>query len=209
MSAAGSAGRAGASPITDEEFTCDARALDNARPGTYMKIVPILPDSATRDRQFQSSSRSGVQAMTIDDRPTIAAPDDDPYLWLEDIEGERALDFVDQQSRRTLETFGNRNLRATATRWLRSTTGPTTFPMSRAAAGCSTISGRMPKIRAACGGERRWPSFARPSPHGKPCWISTSLAAEENEDWLLNWTTAAAGKLPRDRRACRAAAATP
>ncbi len=29
--------------------------------------------------------------MSIDDRPTIAAPDDDPYLWLEEIEGERGL----------------------------------------------------------------------------------------------------------------------
>ena len=46
--------------------------------------------------------------MAIDDRPTIAAPDDDPYLWLEEIEGERALDFVDRQSRLTLETFGGR-----------------------------------------------------------------------------------------------------
>jgi prolyl oligopeptidase len=45
--------------------------------------------------------------MPIDDRPTIAAPDNDPYLWLEEIEGERALDFVEQQSKRTLERFGN------------------------------------------------------------------------------------------------------
>ena len=45
--------------------------------------------------------------MPVDDRPTIAAPDDDPYLWLEEIEGERALDFVEQQSKRTLEKFGD------------------------------------------------------------------------------------------------------
>jgi len=45
--------------------------------------------------------------LAIDDRPTLAAPDDDPYLWLEDIEGERALDFVERQSRLTLETFGD------------------------------------------------------------------------------------------------------
>ena len=38
--------------------------------------------------------------MPIDDRPTLAAPDDDPYLWLEDIEGERALAFVEQQNKR-------------------------------------------------------------------------------------------------------------
>ena len=44
--------------------------------------------------------------MTIDARPTIAAPDDDPYLWLEEIEGERALAFVGQQNARTLQAFG-------------------------------------------------------------------------------------------------------
>ena len=45
--------------------------------------------------------------MLIDDRPTIASPDDDPYLWLEQIEGERALAFVAQQSKLTLERFGD------------------------------------------------------------------------------------------------------
>jgi prolyl oligopeptidase len=44
--------------------------------------------------------------MQADDRPTLAAPDDDPYLWLEDIEGERALAFVAQQNRLTLDQFG-------------------------------------------------------------------------------------------------------
>jgi len=45
--------------------------------------------------------------MSIDDRPTIAAPDDDPYLWLEAIEGERALAFVEQQNALTLRQFGD------------------------------------------------------------------------------------------------------
>src|SRR6266700_6659455 len=49
----------------------------------------------------------GVETMSIDVRPTIAAPDDDPYLWLEEIEGERALAFVEQQNRLTLAKFGN------------------------------------------------------------------------------------------------------
>src|SRR5437762_2142805 len=43
--------------------------------------------------------------MPLDDRPTIADPDNDPYLWLEEIEGERALDFVDRQSAVTLREF--------------------------------------------------------------------------------------------------------
>ena len=44
--------------------------------------------------------------MSIDDRPTQSAPDDDPYLWLEEIEGARALDFVARQNRVTLGKFG-------------------------------------------------------------------------------------------------------
>ena len=45
--------------------------------------------------------------MPLDPRPTVAAPDDDPYLWLEDIEGERALAFVEAQSQATLSRFGH------------------------------------------------------------------------------------------------------
>ena len=41
--------------------------------------------------------------MSVDDRPTLAAPDDDPYLWLEEVEGGRALDFVELQNRKTLQ----------------------------------------------------------------------------------------------------------
>ena len=32
--------------------------------------------------------------MSVDDRPTLSAPDDDPWLWLEEIEGTQALAFV-------------------------------------------------------------------------------------------------------------------
>jgi prolyl oligopeptidase len=42
-----------------------------------------------------------------DPRPTLAAPDDDPYLWLEEIEGERALAWVADQTAQTLKRFGD------------------------------------------------------------------------------------------------------
>ena len=42
-----------------------------------------------------------------DPRPTLDAPDDDPYLWLEDIEGPRALDWVEAQNAATLQRFGH------------------------------------------------------------------------------------------------------
>ena len=42
-----------------------------------------------------------------DPRPTLDAPDDDPYLWLEDIEGPQALDWVEAQNAATLKRFGD------------------------------------------------------------------------------------------------------
>jgi prolyl oligopeptidase len=42
-----------------------------------------------------------------DPRPTLAAPDDDPYLWLEDIDDERALAWVEAQNGATLARFGD------------------------------------------------------------------------------------------------------
>jgi prolyl oligopeptidase len=42
----------------------------------------------------------------IDPRPTVEAPDDDPYLWLEEIDGERALAWVEAQNAATMARFG-------------------------------------------------------------------------------------------------------
>jgi len=44
--------------------------------------------------------------MTIDIRPTVSAPDDDPYIWLEDIEAQQAVAWVDAQNAATLQRFG-------------------------------------------------------------------------------------------------------
>jgi prolyl oligopeptidase len=44
--------------------------------------------------------------MTIDSRPTLSAPDDDPYLWLEDIDEPKALAWVDARTAETLARFG-------------------------------------------------------------------------------------------------------
>jgi prolyl oligopeptidase len=45
--------------------------------------------------------------MNFDARPNVAAPDDDPYLWLEETEGIRALDWVAEQNARTLAQYGD------------------------------------------------------------------------------------------------------
>jgi prolyl oligopeptidase len=41
----------------------------------------------------------------IDPRPTIDAPDDDPHIWLEEIEGEAPLAWIEAQNARTLARF--------------------------------------------------------------------------------------------------------
>jgi prolyl oligopeptidase len=42
-----------------------------------------------------------------DPRPTLAAPDDDPWLWLEEVEGDRALAWVEAQNAATLERYAD------------------------------------------------------------------------------------------------------
>lgn len=43
-------------------------------------------------------------------RPTLAAPDDDPWLWLEAIDGPRAVAWADSETARTLARFGGPGL---------------------------------------------------------------------------------------------------
>ena len=40
-----------------------------------------------------------------DPRPTLEAPDDDPYLWLEDIESARVLNWVEAQDVSTIQAW--------------------------------------------------------------------------------------------------------
>ncbi|MBL8690622.1 MAG: S9 family peptidase [Rhodospirillaceae bacterium] len=44
---------------------------------------------------------------SIDSRPTLAAPDDDPYVWLEDVDGAKATAWADAESACTMARFGD------------------------------------------------------------------------------------------------------
>jgi prolyl oligopeptidase len=48
----------------------------------------------------------------MDSRPTLAAPDDDPHLWLEEITGEKAVAWADAQSAATRAAFDTAAFRA-------------------------------------------------------------------------------------------------
>src|SRR6266850_2422522 len=53
-----------------------------------------------------AATRKARLIMPVDARPTSTAPDDDPHLWLEDIDGPRATARVDAQNNITLAKFG-------------------------------------------------------------------------------------------------------
>jgi prolyl oligopeptidase len=133
--------------------------------------------------------------MPIDDRPTLAAPDDDPYLWLEDIEGERALGFVAQQNKRTLEKFADAGFAADRDTLAAIYDRPDNIPfIGRRGAFVYNIWKDAHHPR---GIWRRTTldEFRGPAPKWETILDVDKLAADENEDWLLTGIEA----LPGDR----------
>jgi prolyl oligopeptidase len=135
--------------------------------------------------------------MPIDDRPTLTAPDDDPYLWLEDIEGERALDFVEQQSKRTLEKFADAGFAADRDTLAAIYDRPDNIPfINRRGAFVYNLWKDAHNPR---GIWRRTTleGFRRPNPTWETILDVDKLAADENEDWLLTWVETLPGSRPR------------
>jgi len=126
--------------------------------------------------------------MAIDDRPTLAAPDDHPYLWLEEIEGERALAFVDQQSKLTEAAFGGRQFAIDRDALT------AIFDRSDNIPYVARTGGRLYNLwkdaRNPRGLWRRTTlaEFRKAEPEWETLLDLDRLAAEEDKDWLLNWT---------------------
>ncbi|WP_458093479.1 prolyl oligopeptidase family serine peptidase [Roseomonas sp. WA12] len=53
-----------------------------------------------------------MTASPADPRPTLAAPDDDPWIWLEEVEGERAVAWVAEQNAATLARLADARFEA-------------------------------------------------------------------------------------------------
>ena len=131
--------------------------------------------------------------MSLDDRPTVAAPDDDPYLWLEEIEGERALAFVEQQTRLTLQKFGDtrfaRDRDTLADIWDR----PDNIPfISRRGSFVYNLWKDAQNPRGLW--RRTTPAeFRAPNPAWETVLDVDRLATEESEDWILGGIQALPG----------------
>jgi prolyl oligopeptidase len=135
--------------------------------------------------------------MRIDDRPTIAAPDDDPYLWLEEIEGERALDFVQQQTRLTLEKFGGAQFAADRDMLAAIYDRPDNIPYVTRRGGPLYNLWKDTNNPRGLWRRTTLEEFRKPHPEWDVLLDLDRLASDENEDWLLNWIQTPPGNQPR------------
>jgi prolyl oligopeptidase len=138
-----------------------------------------------------------VQTRIIDGRPTIAAPDDDPYLWLEEIEGDRALAFVEQQNKATLEAFGNARFAADRDTLAAIFDRPDNIPFVTRRGGF--LYNLWKDVGNPRGLWRRTTlnEFRKLDPAWETILDVDKLAADESEDWILSWVQTLPGNQTR------------
>ncbi|WP_407115595.1 prolyl oligopeptidase family serine peptidase [Bradyrhizobium sp. LMG 9283] len=125
--------------------------------------------------------------MTVDDRPTLSAPDDDPWLWLEEIEGRQALDFIERQNSLTLQAFGGAAFARDRDILAAIYDRPDNIPY---------VGRRGDHLynlwKDASNPRGLWrrttlDEFRKTAPAWETVLDIDQLAASEGEDWLLNW----------------------
>ncbi|WP_369720476.1 prolyl oligopeptidase family protein [Bradyrhizobium sp. LLZ17] len=128
--------------------------------------------------------------MSIDDKPTLDKPDDDPWLWLEEIEGAPALDFVERQNRLTLQAFGGaafeRDRDALAAIYDR----PDNIPYVRRRGGWLHNLWKDAGHPRGLWRRTTLAEFRKPEPSWEILLDIDQLAASEGEDWLFGGVAA-------------------
>ena len=135
--------------------------------------------------------------MSVDDRPTIAAPDDDPYLWLEEIEGERALDFVERQNTLTVEKFGGTGFARDRDILAAIYDRPDNIPYVSRRGGVLTNFWKDANNPRGIWRKTTLEEFRKPNPKWETLLDVDKLAAEEGKDWILSWIQTQPGMNPR------------
>jgi prolyl oligopeptidase len=125
--------------------------------------------------------------MPIDDRPTIAAPDDDPYLWLEEIEGQAATAFADRQSKATLEKFGTAGFAADRDTLAAIYDRPDNIPFVTRRGGFLYNFWKDASNPRGIWRRTTLDEFRKPDPNWEALLDVDKLATDENEDWILSW----------------------
>ena len=132
--------------------------------------------------------------MQTDDRPTLAAPDDDPYLWLEEIEGERALAFVEHQNGLTLDRFGGSGFARDRDMLAAIYDRPDNIPYAWRVGGLLHNLWKDADNPRGLWRQTTLEEFRKADPAWEILLDYDRLAAEEKEDWLPAGSSARPGK---------------
>ncbi len=88
--------------------------------------------------------------------PNPADGSNDPYVWLEEIEGEKAVGWVEAQNARTDGFLCDDSYQRDFDAVMKILDADDRIPSSESLATISIISGKTPLIRAGFGAARRW-----------------------------------------------------
>ncbi|HEY8613721.1 MAG TPA: S9 family peptidase, partial [Roseomonas sp.] len=124
-----------------------------------------------------------------DPRPTIAAPDADPWLWLEDVEGEQALAWVAEQNAATLGRLADARFAADRDAVRAALDRPDKLPVVTRR--CSWLYNFWQDAAQPRGVWRRTSleSYRRPTPDWEVLLDLDALARAEGEDWVWQGAT--------------------
>jgi prolyl oligopeptidase len=137
----------------------------------------------------QGAGEGSVALARVDPRPTLAAPDDDPYLWLEEIEGERALTWVDGRSKAALARFGSARFAADRDTLIAMYDRPDQIPS------VTRLGGHLQNFwKDAANPRGLWrrttlASYRTEQPVWETILDVDALAAREGEDWVMGVTS--------------------
>src|SRR4051794_20745456 len=130
----------------------------------------------------------------MDPRPTLADPDDDPWLWLEDVDGDRATAWADAQTVRTLARLADTQYEADAETLRVLLDRPENLPYPRRRGGLIYNFWRDAEHPRGLWRRTTFGSYRNEAPAWDILLDLDGLAAAEGEDWV--WHGAAT--LPPD-----------
>lgn len=131
-----------------------------------------------------------------DTRPTLAAPDDDPFLWLEEVSGARATEWADAQTGKTLARLADARFEADRDTLRALLDRPDNLPIPARRGGLVFNFWRDAGNPRGLWRRTTLDSFESTAPDWEILLDVDALAAAEGEDWI--WQ--GAGTLPPEHR---------
>lgn len=120
----------------------------------------------------------------VDARPTLTHPDDDPYLWLEDVDGEAALAWVDAQTAATRARLADARFDSDRDALLTLLDRPDNLPVPTRRGGLLYNFWRDAAQPRGLWRRTTLDSFRTPAPEWDVLLDLDALAAAEGEDWV-------------------------